>query len=342
MRSMKQSNDIKFAMIIDGCVQRSYFVKDGKSYKLKSDNLTPYRHHHSIGNECHLGLWNYPFLFEGGHFINWTEWKELPNLDLDLILIALERYHDRYNIDMVRKAYPNATIVSFCKESYWTRYSPEQRIDFFSKCDRVTFPWLVEDDQYGGIMGLNQLTQLTGKQAHHLSYPFNIEYLYDKYYQEERPKQILSYKSPEAGHDGKRSEGTSTFADRMGQKYDIEVVQKIVSNPGLNPDHPTWELFLDAIKDTMFCFNLDSTPYGGTMGVQCAALGLLNIGGIQDSHRLLWSDTATNDESKLEQIFSDIIQNPEKHHSILQNAYNKANELYSITAVRNKLLKIIE
>ena len=87
---------MKFAMIIDGCVQRSYFIKDGKSYKLKANNLEPYRHHHSIGNECHLGLWNYPFLFEGGHFINLTEWDELPKLDLDLILIALERYHGQY------------------------------------------------------------------------------------------------------------------------------------------------------------------------------------------------------------------------------------------------------
>ena len=25
---------MKFAMIIDGCVQRSYFIKDGKSYKI--------------------------------------------------------------------------------------------------------------------------------------------------------------------------------------------------------------------------------------------------------------------------------------------------------------------
>ena len=333
---------MKFAMIIDGCVQRSYFIKDGKSYKLKANNLEPYRHHHSIGNECHLGLWNYPFLFEGGHFINLTEWDELPKLDLDLILIALERYHGQYDVNMIRKAYPNAIIVSFCKESYWVRYTPEQRIKFFSECDRVTFPWLVENDPYGGIMGLNQLTQLTGKKAHHLSYPFNIDYLYNKYYQEDRLKQILSYKSPEAGHNGKRSEGTATFADRMGQKYNIEVVQKIIKNPSLDPEHKTWELFLDAIKDSTFCFNLDTTPYGGTMGVQCAALGLLNIGGIQDSHRLLWTETATNNETILDQVFSEILQDTNKHHKMLQNAYNKANELYSLNAIKDKLLKIAE
>ena len=78
------------------------------------------------------------------------------------------------------------------------------------------------------------------------------------------------------------------------------------------------------------------------MGVQCAALGILNIGGIQDSHRLLWNETATNDEVKLEQTFLEILQDENKHYEIIQNAYNNANELYSLNAIKNKFLKIIE
>ena len=98
---------MNFAMIIDGCVQRSYYVKDGKSYRFETDE--PYSHHHSIGNECHLGIWGWPFLFNG-YFLNWTEFDELPGLDLDIVMVAIEK-NPNYNVDILRKRYPNATIA---------------------------------------------------------------------------------------------------------------------------------------------------------------------------------------------------------------------------------------
>ena len=129
---------MNFAMIIDGCLQRSYYVKNSKSYRFETDE--PYSHHHSIGNECHLGLWGYPFLFDG-YFLNWTEFDDLPTLDLDLILVAIEKKPNQYNVSMLREKYPNAIIISFVKESHWIHSTVQQRLEFFKACDFNTFPW---------------------------------------------------------------------------------------------------------------------------------------------------------------------------------------------------------
>ena len=69
---------MKFALIVDKCKVQSYVVRNSKAYELKNDKK-PYSFHHSVGNECFIGFWGYPFVF-GGHFINWSEWNTLPDL----------------------------------------------------------------------------------------------------------------------------------------------------------------------------------------------------------------------------------------------------------------------
>jgi len=78
---------MNFALIVDKCKVESYIVRDKKAYKLSNPEL-PYQFHHSVGNECFIGFWGYPFVF-GGHFINWSEWNTLPDLNLDLIFVAM-------------------------------------------------------------------------------------------------------------------------------------------------------------------------------------------------------------------------------------------------------------
>lgn len=316
---------MKFAMIVDGCVQRSYFVKDGKSYKLKADNLEPYSHHHSIGNECHLGIWGWPFVFGDGYFINWTEWEELPNLDLNLIMVAIEKHPDKYNVSMLRKAYPNSTIISFIKEATWINSTPQQRLEFFQQCDHVTFPWDVPSD-------IKELETLLNKKVHYIPQPHNINFLYEHYYNEERSPIILDYKAPE------RTSNTSITSD-ISDKYSLFSKKHIIKYKG--PDHRQWQEFLDGIRDCAFCFNLDSSPYGGSMGVQCAALGIINFGGIQDSHKILWPDLAINDEQILKEKFNQVINDMTLHNAYVENAFLKAQSIYSYTAVKKQFLKII-
>jgi len=316
---------MKFAMIVDGCVQRSYFVKDGKSYKLKTDNLEPYSHHHSISNECHLGIWGWPFVFTDGYFINWTEWEQLPNIDLDIVMIAIEKHPDKYNVSMLRKAYPNAIIISFIKEATWINSTPQQRLVFFQQCDRVTFPWDVPSD-------IKELETLLNKKVHYIPQPHNINFLYEHYYNEERSPIILDYKAPE------RTSNTSITSD-ISDKYSLFSKKHIIKYKG--PDHRQWQEFLDGIRDCAFCFNLDSSPYGGSMGVQCAALGIINFGGIQDSHKILWPDLAINDEQILKEKFNQVINDMTLHNEYVENAFLKAQSIYSYTAVKKQFLKII-
>ena len=327
---------MKFAMIVDGCVQRSYFVKDKKSYRLKADNLEPYGHHHSIKNECHLGIWGWPFVFGDGYFINWTEWETLPDLDLDVIMVALEKNPHKYNVQMLRKAYPNAVIVSFIKEDYWTKYTPQQRIDFFNQCDHITFPWNIEHDSNPqGILGISTLSNICNKKVYYIPQPHNIEYLHNNYYNENKNLQILNYKTPEISE----GERTSDFVDYIQKKYNIEVTKHIVKYKG--EGHKQWEEFLSGITTSGYCFNLDTVKSGGSMAVQCAALGILNIGGVQDSHEILFPDTATNDWGKLEKIFDLYYNNIDKHYDAIQFAYNKAIDVYSYKSIESRFKKMI-
>ena len=327
---------MNFAMIVDGCVQRSYFVKDNKSYKLKASNLEPYGHHHSIKNECHLGIWGWPFVFKNGYFINWDEWDELPKLDLDVIMVALEKQPGKYNVNMLRNAYPNATIVSFIKEDYWTNYTLQQRLDFFNQCDYITFPWNIEhDNDPNGILGISTLEKLVNKKVHYIPQPHNIEYLYNNYYNEDKNLQILNYKTPEVSE----GERTDDFVTYISKKYNIEVIKHVVKYKG--PEHKQWEEFLNGITTSGFCFNLDTVRSGGSMAVQCAALGILNIGGVQDSHEILFPNTATNDWQLLEKSFDNYYNNKKLHFEAIQNAYNKAIDVYSYKSIYKKFNKML-
>jgi len=323
---------MKFAMIVDGCVQRSYYVKDGKSYKLKSDELEPYGHHHSISNECHLGIWGWPFVFGDGYFINWTEWDELPKLDFDVVMVALEKQIDKYNVSMLRKAYPNAIIVSFIKEAFWSHYSLEQRIDFFKSCDYITFPWKVDHDPEG-ILGIKTLESLTNKKVYYIPQPHNIDYLHDKFYREDRVQTILNYSAPERGND-------NSIIDKITKKYKIPSFSHVVKYKG--PEHKQWQEFLEGIINCTYCFNLDETLYGGSMGVQCAALGILNFGGIQESHSLLWPSLATNDCDELEKQFDLYYKNQDLHHQAVQYAFDQAQTIYGYESIQNRFMKMLQ
>jgi hypothetical protein len=77
------------------------------------------------------------------------------------------------------------------------------------------------------------------------------------------------------------------------------------------------------------------------MGVQCAALGIINFGGIQDSHTILWSDLATNDEIFLDKKFSEVLNDKNLHEKYIKKAFNKVLEVYDYKSIYKSFNRMI-
>ena len=101
---------MKFALITDTGSVSSYICQNGKVYLLESGE--PYYRLPHISNECMMGFWNYPVLFDG-YFINLRE-SILPDEDLDVIFASIEV--DSRNLDIIKNAYPKAKIFGSIKE----------------------------------------------------------------------------------------------------------------------------------------------------------------------------------------------------------------------------------
>jgi hypothetical protein len=91
-----------------------------------------------------------------------------------------------------------------------------------------------------------------------------------------------------------------------------------------------------------FHINLDPMPtFPGQQTIQCAALGVIQIGGMNESHTKLFPDTATNDFDILENKFSEYLQNYDMRVTVMQDAFKKVNDIYSYQAIQDRF-KIIE
>ena len=84
---------MKLGYIFDCSIQDSFYVKDGISYDFYKNE--PYVHNHSVTSNLHVTGWNFPFLWEGGCFLNLEQWVkndlDLPAYDFDIILYSNER-----------------------------------------------------------------------------------------------------------------------------------------------------------------------------------------------------------------------------------------------------------
>lgn len=316
---------MNFALIVDDCKVESYVVRNKKAYKLSNPN-TPYQFHHSIGNECFIGFWAYPFVFDGC-FINWKEWPELPDLDLDVIFVTIEKRFNECKIDDLRKKYPNAIIISAIKELWNWNSEWMNRMDVFNSSDKVFVP----------ISDINQFPQLVrncSKEIHFLPQPIDIDYLYKNFYLEERDESIFVY---DPSHNIVRQGKTAEFAKYIGDKYNIPL-----STINTQKNKNQWHDFLKVWTKSTFHFNLDPIPfYPGQQSIQCASMGVVHLGGINDSHNLLWPETSTNDFDVLEKKFVEYLNNYDSRINIIQKAFNKVEEIYSFKSVFKQLEMIL-
>lgn len=344
---------MKFALIAENMAINSYYVKDGIAYDYLNQ---PYVYHHAYSSECYIAMQNLPFIFEEGYFWNWSEMSELPDVDLDVIFFALEKNFEAdgsfrrpdINVATLRKKYPNAKILGWIKEvymagvarsndfSYYDYNDPrhKRRIEYLNQCDGVITSGITIFKNHHVF---DDLKQNVNKKFYFISQPVNVNYIFDNFYSQEKEQSIFAY-IPNPMH---RRGRTYEFAQYIGNKYNIPIKFKPLQQ-GQKFDYISQYDFTKLWSNSAFHFNLDPTDYHpGNQIMQVACTGCINFGGYNESHHILYPETATCDFDILEKKFVEYLNNSQKRYEIITTAWNKVNEIYSFANVKSQIKKII-
>jgi hypothetical protein len=330
---------MRFALIEDSIAIKSYYIKDKVAYGYHDDK--PYIYHHAFSPECFLAMSNLPFLFDFGCHINWLDWEVLPDLNLDFIVydkgkLGLDdKNYDRFHTDILREKYPNVKVLGWIKEvNVMNEERLQNRVKFLNECDAVITSGI--SDTFKNIDMFKYLRSVVDKEFYFISQPVNIEYLFNNFYTTEKEKVIWAY-LPNPMY---RRGSTYEFADYIGKKYNIEVRKKPLQ-PNQKFDHIGQREFIRMWSKCAFHFNLDpSDIHPGNQIMQTAAVGCLNIGGLNEAHSVMYPDTATCDEKILEEKFVEYLNNDDKRFEAIQYAWEKLNEVYSFDSVIKQMNKI--
>ena len=88
--------------------------------------------------------------------------------------------------------------------------------------------------------------------------------------------------------------------------------------------------FIEMWSKSAFHFNLDpSDIHPGNQIMQTAAVGCINIGGLNESHSIMYPNSATCDEKILEEVFVEYLKDDNKRFEAISFAWEKLNEIYS-------------
>lgn len=289
----------------------SFYIKDGNGYYFHNDK--------PVNFSIPVGIyysWVYAF---DGIFINLSEYKEIPKYDLDIIFVSLEWHINK--IDEIRKVYPNALICAIIKELF-SISSLEDRVIFFNKCDRIL-------SMYKHIECAMPYADKFNKFVDWLPCPVDINAYKQKYGKENKKDNILIYLPYHPPRRGK----TEEFAKKMSKKYKLDYLKLETSNR---------EDFLDIISKYKYIFNLDPEPQLGQVAIYNAIFNNMNIGGLNDSHKILYPDTATNDLIELESIFTKFLENQNLLNEKIKFANDTVISTYSYESVKDKFLKVLK
>ena len=334
---------MKFGLMTDDTAINSYYIKDGTAFGYHNDE--PYIYHHAFSSECFVAMMNLPFLFEFGCYINWIEWQDkgLPDYDLDLIFydngkIGLEdKHYQNYKVDILREKYPNAKIMGWIKEvNVANERRLENRVRFLNDCDAIITSGISEN--FKNIDMFKYLRSVVDKKWYFISQPVNTNYLFDNFYSEEKENVIYAYLPNPMYRRGR----TYDFTNYLGDKYNIEVRRKPLL-PGQDFAHMSQWDFIDMWSKCAYHFNMDpSDIHPGNQIMQTASVGCINLGGLNESHNILYPQTATCDENILEEKFVEYLNDENKRFETIQYAWEKVNEVYGYKSVLNQIDKIYE
>tara|TARA_E500000331_G_C17143256_1_gene663743 strand:- start:509 stop:1093 length:585 start_codon:yes stop_codon:yes gene_type:complete len=177
--------------------------------------------------------------------------------------------------------------------------------------------------------------KLERKIKHYISCPINIDGLYDNFYSENKELSIYSY-TPNPMY---RRVQTLEFSAYLGQKYGIPVKYKPLKKEFA---YLTQKRFIETWSPSLFHVNLDPYPtQPGQQAIQVACVGSLNIGGMNESHELLFPETSGDNGVVLEEKFKEYLMDEVKRYKAIEYAWDKVNELYSFDVVRKQLLDLV-
>jgi len=145
---------------------------------------------------------------------------------------------------------------------------------------------------------------------------------------------LFAYTTPTHG----RRANTLEFVKHISEKYKIPYYIKQEIPGKFNIPLPE---FYKIWSSCTFHFNLDPVEwFPGSQGVQVAAAGVINVGGLNESHKQLFPELATNDVEILENKIDEIISDINIRSKIMKYAFDKVNELYSFNTVKKQLESI--
>ena len=168
--------------------------------------------------------------------------------------------------------------------------------------------------------------------------PDNIDFIYDKFYSNTKDNAIFVY-LPTSPH---RRANTFEFAKYISEKYNVPIVQKPFKALNEVKQHMSWKDFIELWSPCLYHFNLDpDVTQPGIQASLVANVGSINIGGENESHRILYPETATCDVNILEKRFVEYLNNPEKRFDTIKYAWEKLNEFYGSVVVKKQLLQVL-
>ena len=344
---------MKFALIADRIAFDSYYIKDNVAYDY---NNNPYVYHHAYSPECYIAMQNLPFIFEEGYFWNWSKQGTLPDVDLDLIFIAIEKNFEPDGsirtkdicVKTLRKKYPNAKILGWIKEvymsgvnrslvdlSYYDYDDPRhyRRLEFLNECDAVITSGITTFKNHPIF---DNLKNNVNKNFYFIPQPVNVNYIFDKFYSNQKEESIFAY-IPNPMH---RRGKTYQFAEYISNKYNIPIKFKPLQQ-NQKFDYMSQYDFAKLWSPSAFHFNLDPTDYHpGNQVMQVACTGTINLGGNNESHHVLFPETATCDEKILEDKFIELLNDKEKRFKTISYAWEKVNEIHSFSNVKKIITQI--
>jgi hypothetical protein len=298
---------MKFALACDSSKVDSYFCKDNKVYLY---NGQPYYRMHHISNECLMGFWNYPMLFDG-HFINLRDSK-FPDEDFDIIFAAIESNIN--NLNVLKSLYPNALILGTQKETIVSKNIRNYLID---NTEGFVSPYLTFDyfKEYGYV---------TPAKVYTIPQPINIDYLRSNFL-ENKNDTIFNYKNYWAS-------GRSSMDADFIHTLNLDII---------DGRSDSWEPFIRMWNKCKYLLNLDTSLNFGQQATQCAALGTIMLGGNNDANKILYPELATCDLNDLSSKFNKLKNNQEYYNFIINYAFEKVNEIYSFNAIKKQIQDIL-